>query len=112
MRRLVLPTLFILSVLLGAHQTARAASFTFTPIDVPFATDTEAFGINPGGQVVGGYFDKVGVHGFLDDRGVFTPIDVPFATDTEAFGINPGGQVVGAYFDKVGLHGFLATPRR
>src|SRR5712692_540469 len=93
---------------------AQAFSFTFTPINVPFAgvTFTEAFGINPLGQVVGFYFDSGGEHGFLDDQGVFTPINVPFAgvTFTAAFGINPLGQLVGVYNDSGGEHGFLATP--
>src|SRR6266849_3054979 len=112
MRPLVLPALFILSVLLvGAHQTAQASSFTFTPINVPFAgvTHTEANGINATGQIVGIYIDSSGGHGFLDDQGVFTPINVPFVgvTFTAPSGINPHVQIVGAYIDSGGVHGFL-----
>ena len=70
-------------------------SNTFTSIDVPGATDTQANGINTGGQIVGTYFDPA-THGFLDSGGSFTPIEIPGATGTRAFGINTGGQIVGS----------------
>lgn len=55
MRRVVLPALFIVNLLLAARQTARATSLTFTPIDVPFngVIFTSSYGINSGGQIVG-----------------------------------------------------------
>ena len=49
----------------GGRHVAQAASFTFTPIDVPGAIYTEAYGINPRGQIVGPYFDSTREHGFL-----------------------------------------------
>src|SRR6266700_3383296 len=61
----------------------------FTTIDVPGASITEAFGINPEGNVVGSYRNAAGLHGFLlsrrerDDDGdndAFTTIDVPGAS--------------------------------
>ena len=89
-RHLCLALLMTLGFLLGGRPVAQAAaSFTFTPIDVPGASYTVAIGINPSGQIVGIYVDSTGVHGFLYDRGVFTPIDVPGAFYTQAFGINP-----------------------
>src|SRR5215470_4737854 len=94
---LCLALLLTLGLLLGERPVAQGASFTFTPIDVPGATGTQAFGINPSGQIVGSYGDGTGTHGFLYDRGVFTPIDVPGAADTQAFGISPSGQIVGFY---------------
>jgi len=57
-----------LGLLLGGRHVAQAAaSFTFTPIDVPGASFTEAFGITPSGQIVGRYLDSTGgtTHGFL-----------------------------------------------
>lgn len=88
-----------------------AASYTFTPIDVPGAIGyTAAFGINARGQIVGAYFNGTGVHGFLDDAGEVTTLDVPFvgAFNTAALGINARGQIVGNYYDSNGLsHGFL-----
>ena len=37
----------------------------FTTIDFPGASDTEAYGINGGGQVVGIYYDGLTYHGFV-----------------------------------------------
>ena len=113
-RHIFLALLMTLGLLLGGHHVAQAAaSFTFTPIDVPGASQTLAFGINPSGQIVGFYSDSTGQHGFLYDRGVFTPIDVPGASQTLALGITPSGQIVGYYFDSTGnTHGFLAIPKK
>ena len=62
---------------------------TFTTIDVPGATRTDALGINAAGQIVGLFFgDATGVHGFLTSDGVtFTILDVPGATATNASGV-------------------------
>jgi probable HAF family extracellular repeat protein len=112
-RHLFLALLVTLGFLLGGRHGAQAASFAFTPLDVPGAISTEARGINPRGQIVGIYADSTGEHGFLYDRGVFTTIEVPGASGTQAFGINPRGQIVGLYFDSTGgQHGFLATPKK
>ena len=92
----------------------------FTTIDVPGASFTGAFGINPKGSVVGVYSNATGTHGFLlrrrehDDDGdddAFTTIDVPGASSTGAFGINPKGNVVGVYSSATGTHGFLLRMR-
>jgi probable HAF family extracellular repeat protein len=43
-----------------------ARAFTFTTIDPPVSFGTEAFGINPSGQIVGFFEDSSFVqHGFL-----------------------------------------------
>ena len=89
-------------------SSLRASAFTFTTIDVPGATATEAFGINAAGDIVGFFTNASGAHGFLLSRGVFTTIDVPGATATEAGGINAAGDIVGAFADASGIHGFLA----
>jgi probable HAF family extracellular repeat protein len=85
---------------------------SFTQIDVPGATETEALGINNTGQIVGQFLDRIFLfHGFLDTSGSFTQIDVPGAIQTSAFGINDAGQIVGVFNDSTGTtHGFLATP--
>jgi uncharacterized membrane protein len=68
---------------------------TFTLIDVPGASETQARGINDKGQIVGLYFDGQsggpGRHGFLLDHGHFT--NVPTLID--AFAINARGEIVG-----------------
>src|SRR5687767_5892432 len=78
----------------GGHTT-----YTFTIINVPGATSTEANGINSLGQIVGAYQDASGGHGFLDIGGTFTPINVPFAGAGLAAGIdnNGHGQILEVY---------------
>jgi probable HAF family extracellular repeat protein/YD repeat-containing protein len=66
-------------------------------------TKTVAGGVNDRGQIVGGYTDAAGEHGFLRDvRGRVTRIDVPDARSTSAAKINDLGQVVG-YYTQTGL---------
>lgn len=111
----------------GQHGFLRNPTGSFTIIDDPNATiiprfgpntNTSARGINAAGQIVGGYLDASGSHGFVRDAaGSFTTIDDPKATnDTGASGnlpgtgatsINDAGQIVGTYNDTSGTHGFL-----
>jgi probable HAF family extracellular repeat protein len=81
----------------------------FTTINDPSGSNTNAYGINDAGQIVGSYLDIGGVsHGFVDVSGVFTTLDDPSGTNTVAYGINNAGQIVGGYQDAGGiLHGFL-----
>jgi probable HAF family extracellular repeat protein len=61
-------------------------------------TKTVAGGSNNRGQIVGGYTDARGEHGFLrDPRGTVATIDVPRARSTSAVKINDRGQIVGYY---------------
>jgi uncharacterized membrane protein len=85
----------------------------FTPFEVPGATSTAAWDINPGKVIVGVYRDGAGsFHGFTYDGQSFGRVDVPGATATRVFGINAGGDLVGAYVDTGGrTHGFLAQWR-
>jgi probable HAF family extracellular repeat protein len=96
-----------LAVVLALASGARAwAGYTFQTIDPPGSTHEKvAYGINNAGQIVGGYNDNSGNHGFLYSGGAFTKIDVPGAGFTRARGINNAGQIVGDTGD--GGHGFL-----
>jgi uncharacterized membrane protein len=88
---------------------ASAASYSFAAISFPGAVETEAYGINDAGQIVGGYFSDE-LHGFLKDGDVYTTIDVPQpgVVATFATGINDAGVIVGWYLDQVGhFHGFV-----
>src|SRR3954447_11281998 len=100
---------FLVIAPMAAGSPANAANFSFAPIDVPGAFETQAHGINDAGQIVGWFFDDTGTHGFLNTGGSFTPIDVPGASLTAVEGINDAGQIVGQFFDSTGQHGFLDT---
>ena len=81
----------------------------FTPLVVPGSTQTQAWDINPAGEIVGLYSLAGVFHGFvLRDEG-YVPIDVPGATATRARGINSRGDIVGTYAAGGVTHGFLAT---
>src|SRR4051795_5836147 len=88
---------FLVIAPMAAGSSANAATFSFTQIDVPGASFTQAFGINDAGQIVGTFQDSTGPHGFLDTGGSFTQIDVPGASFTTANGINDAGQIVGTF---------------
>ena len=79
--------------------------------DFPGATNTQATGITPSGDIVGRYTSPDGVqHGFLLSGGKFRSINFPGATSTDVNWINPRGQIVGGYFGSVGNeHGFLLS---
>jgi hypothetical protein len=107
-------TIFSLIIVLGLilvspASKADAITYTsFTPIDVPGAFWTEAYGINDSNNIVGWYHDATGAHGFLLAEGNFTPIDVPGASRTVAYGINDSNKIVGYYWDGMGGdNGFL-----
>lgn len=80
-----------------AQQQSATTAFTFTTIDHPGATCTQALGINNSGQIVGAYWNcgSLPVHGFLLDQGTFTTIDVPGATVTQPDGINDSSEITG-----------------
>ena len=44
---------------------------------MPGAVETNAYGINDSGQIVGWYADATHIHGFLLDNGNYTTLDVP-----------------------------------
>ena len=92
----------------GRHGFLRDGE-TFSRLDVPGATSTEAHGMNNAGHIVGTFVDSNGGrHGFLWVEGTFMVLDAPGATSTEADGINDADQIVGTFEDASGVwHGFL-----
>src|ERR1700730_2389599 len=97
----------------GVTRTTRADQFKTIDVPAAFGSQTQPYGINPQGDIVGYYSDSSGnTHGFLLSRGKFTTIDVPGAGAplyTEPYGINPQGDIVGYYSDSSGVHGFLLS---
>jgi prepilin-type processing-associated H-X9-DG protein len=75
-----------------AEQATGQPTYDFTTLDVPGSTPKIVYlnAINASGQVVGGYLDGTGGHGFLLDQGSYTTLDVPGANYTEASG-HPAG---------------------
>jgi uncharacterized membrane protein len=95
---------------------ANAAGVTFTSIDFPNATSTDALGINSDGDIVGRYDSAAdgNTHGYLrNGHGRFITIDVPGANFTVAAGINSHGVIVGQYRLKtdpaMARHGFALS---
>jgi len=68
---------------------------SYTTLSVAGAFNTEAFGINNAGQIVGDYQNGVFRQGFLYSGGSFTTLNVPGKQQTMPFDINNAGQVVG-----------------
>jgi probable HAF family extracellular repeat protein len=87
---------------------ARLAADTYTSFDFPGATNTQAFGINEAGDIVGLYYTADGVrHGFLLSQGDFMSIDLSDVY-TNAVSINDAGDIVGRYTDADNRnHGYL-----
>ena len=85
----------------ASPSQAKAAVGTYVRMDLgtlgaPFQCCSEAFDINPAGQVVGRSTTANDVeHAFLWSKGVMTDLGTLGGTSSEAIGINPSGQVVG-----------------
>jgi uncharacterized membrane protein len=95
---------FALGLTVATSLAAAARAETWTTIDYPGASLSEALGINERGDVVGRWADADGdIHGFLLRHGRFTSLDVPGATFTAALDINNLGVVGGRYFDADGV---------
>src|SRR2546428_14035363 len=101
--------IIVFAALIGLAPAAFGSGFTFSTIDVPGASSTEALGINNAGQIVGFFKDNIGSgqHGFLYDRGTFTTIDVPGAASTIPYDISNAGHIVGATVTTTGIHGVM-----
>jgi uncharacterized membrane protein len=76
------------------------AAYDFVSIDYPGAVQTDAFGINNAGTVVGnGYdvnFNQIAGYSYDSKKGSFTTLTpVPGSLETLANGINEPGEIVG-----------------
>jgi uncharacterized membrane protein len=75
---------------------------SYTTLDVPGASYTEAHGINASGQIVG--ISDAGA--FLLDNGSYTTF-AALTFHSYAYSINASSQIVGDYYDGSRDHGFL-----
>jgi uncharacterized membrane protein len=99
---------FAFSVLcLAVCPSLATADYRYTRINVPGSVETQAFGINARGDIVGRYVGADGIsHGFLRRSGVFTTIDVPLGfpgataiATNSARSINARGDIIGGFVD-------------
>jgi len=99
---------------LAAESNDRTHAGPFESINVPNATATRAFGINPQGDIVGSYTAAGRTHGYLLRAGEVTTIDYPGSSSTEAWGINARGDIIGRYTvtGRPGTLGFLLSRGR
>src|SRR5262249_13068926 len=85
--------------------------YAYNTFDDPSAVtgSTTAAHVNDAGQIVGGYQDAGGAHGYIVSGGIFTTLNDPLGVKgTSATGINDTGQIVGTYTDPGGhQHGFI-----
>ncbi len=95
-----------------AGQKGVQPPYQFTSVNV-MGKETEAYGINQGGAIVGRFVGSSSLikvyHGFMVDRDSTATIDVPnnLGADTVIYGINSRGKVVGGYTASGKYHGFL-----
>jgi hypothetical protein len=86
------------------------ADNTITRIDFPGAVETQAFGINDRGTVIGIYVDTDGnQRSFILRDGHFRNIDLPGGVangGTTPLSINDSGEVVGEFVKTLGTNGF------
>jgi hypothetical protein len=93
---------------IGLHGFSSTQGVVQT-IDCPGSTFTFLSGLDPQGQIVGGYGTADGNgHGALVKGETCIPVDVPGGTNTYANGIDPQGDIVGRYTGGDGVvRGFL-----
>src|ERR1700694_3523025 len=85
-----------LGVALGAVPALLAQTSNFTTIDFPGSIGTQAYGMNPRGDIAGFYTlpDK-STHGFLLSGDRYTTINYPGATSTLAGAVSAQGNIAG-----------------
>lgn len=84
----------------------------YQTIAVPGATQTQPWGINDGGVIVGWYVNSQCLPcGFALRNGRYFTVSYPGSAFTTPFGINNAGQIVGSYsLDGTTTHGFVTSP--
>jgi uncharacterized membrane protein len=85
-------------------------SGTFTTMPPPGTIESQAWGINKHGDVVGDYWPNGTRRGYLYDGKRVISFDYPGNEDTQGtilFGINDFGVMVGSYWTQVETRGFI-----
>ena len=92
------------------------AAYDFVSFDYPGAGNTDAFGINNAGTVVGTAFDAdfnfITAYSYDSKKGSFTTLPpVPGSVQTNAAGINEPKEIVGSTFDGVTAMAFVRSKK-
>src|ERR1700678_4485992 len=88
-------TLFFLPSLLFAA----GPTFNFATINIPNSQQTNIYGINNAGTLVGQYVDSAGVYHGVEISGTgWTTIDHPVGTYTYCASINSNNVIVGTFY--------------
>ncbi|MEN1678810.1 MAG: hypothetical protein AAGJ46_04415 [Planctomycetota bacterium] len=114
MRRLNCKAAIVIAAVTGALGQAGGqplrTNYSFSPIQVPGAADSVAYGVNDHGLVVGEFGNVsfaapfvVGNKGFAYDGREFRTIEFPGSVFTRAIGVNNSGEIVGEYVLADGL---------
>lgn len=83
------------AILILAHNSAQAASFTIEYVEKPGADFTNLWDINNSGVAVG----STNLEAFIYSGGMFTTLMVPNSVNAAALGISDTGVIVGSYED-------------
>ena len=109
----------LLALLLLTLSSMSFAQFSYAPVNVPGAVETDARGINNNGEIVGFYktascidadftVPNCTVKGFKFVNGAFVKLMVPNSVSTAILGVNDLGDLVGFYKKSDGSHhGFI-----
>ena len=95
-------SLFAVAALLAGPLVAQAQGYTYETVDYPGAPNTQIFGINDRGDVVGNGFDAVASYPFIYDtrKGTFTDVaGVSGFDDTVILANSDAGILGGSVFD-------------
>src|SRR5580704_7596539 len=81
--------------LMAPAVAAPTLTFKFTAVNIPDATQVQAYGISEAGVVVGEYFDTTGLpHGFILKGKTVTTVNDPKGLATICQGISPNGSAI------------------
>ena len=100
--------LAIFTVALMAGPLAAQADFNYELVDHPDADETQVFGINDRGDVVGNGIDVAPLpFVFASKKGTLTDVAPKAGADTSVLGINDAGVMVGSVDDSVDDDAFI-----
>jgi uncharacterized membrane protein len=119
MRRAAAGAFGMITLVLLTLSPAALAQFSYAPIRVPGAVETQARGINNNGEIVGFYktvactdinleVPSCNTKGFKYVNGTYVKLMVPNSTSTAIMGVNDLGDLVGVYTNSDNSrHGFI-----